>query len=296
MSKPVFAYAVLKLVDQGKLGLDVPLTKYLPRRYLEGDARLDAITARIVLSHRTGFPNWRGDGNALKILFPPGERFSYSGEGIVYLQRVVEQIAGKPLDDVMREQVFAPLGMTSSSHVWRADYDARAATGHDADGQPRPLWKPREAVAAASLNTTAKDYARFVAAILGDHPAFAWLKYDRYDSVGMQFARAIRDHGFAPAMQQYAASLKSGAVPEDTLNGVSYRLLRLKQTADAIRLFELNTTLHPQSANAYDSLAEAYMTAGRKPQAIENYQRSLALNPHNDNATHMLAKLRQAAP
>ena len=68
LSKPVFAYAVLKLVDQGKLGLDVPLTTYLPKPYIEGDPRLEKITARIVLSHRTGFRNWRGDGNPLAVI------------------------------------------------------------------------------------------------------------------------------------------------------------------------------------------------------------------------------------
>ena len=82
MTKPVFAYAVLKLVDEGKLDLDTPLVKYLSGRYDVGDdPRLDQITARHVLSHRTGFPNWRPRGDkTLKIYFTPGDRFSYSGE------------------------------------------------------------------------------------------------------------------------------------------------------------------------------------------------------------------------
>jgi CubicO group peptidase (beta-lactamase class C family) len=152
-------------VDQGKLGLDVPLTTYLAKPYVPGDARLAKITARIVLSHRTGFPNWR-DGDSLPIYFTPGERFSYSGEGYVYLQRVVEQITGKPLNEYMTETVLAPLGMTSSSYVWRPDFDATTATGHDSAGKPVPLWKPKEAGAASSLNTTVKDYALFVDAVL----------------------------------------------------------------------------------------------------------------------------------
>jgi CubicO group peptidase (beta-lactamase class C family) len=166
LSKPVFAYGVLKLVEQGKLGLDVPLTAYLPKPYIAGDERLVKITARIVLSHRTGFPNWRGDDGLLPIYFTPGERFSYSGEGYVYLQRVVEQITGKALNEYMTEAVFTPLGMTSSSYVWRPDFDALTATGHDADGKPAQLWKPKEAGAASTLNTTAKDYALFVEAVL----------------------------------------------------------------------------------------------------------------------------------
>src|SRR5215470_7124922 len=76
LSKPVFAYAVLKLVDAGKFELDKPLNQYLPGNYDVGDdPRLGQITARRVLSHTTGFPNWRS--GALKIHFTPGERFSY---------------------------------------------------------------------------------------------------------------------------------------------------------------------------------------------------------------------------
>jgi CubicO group peptidase (beta-lactamase class C family) len=166
LSKPVFAYGVLKLVELGKLGLDVPLTTYLPKPFIAGDGRLAKITARIVLSHRTGFPNWPADDGSVSIYFTPGERFSYSGEGYIYLQRVVEQITGKPLNDYMTEAVFTPLGMTSSSYVWRPDFDALTATGHDSDGKPAELWKPKEAGAASTLNTTAKDYALFVEAVL----------------------------------------------------------------------------------------------------------------------------------
>jgi CubicO group peptidase (beta-lactamase class C family) len=165
LSKPVFTYGVLKLVEQGKLGLDVPLTTYLPKPFVAGDERLAKITARIVLSHRTGFPNWPND-DGVSIYFTPGERFSYSGEGYIYLQRVVEQITAKPLNDYMREAVFTPLGMTSSSYVWRPDFDALTATGHDSDGKPTELAKPTEALAASTLNTTAKDYALFVEAVL----------------------------------------------------------------------------------------------------------------------------------
>lgn len=166
LSKPVFAYGVLKLVDKGKLDLDAPLTTYLPKPYIERDDRLKLITARIVLSHRTGFRNWRGDGNALTILFTPGSRFSYSGEGFVYLQKVIEQIAGKPLNDYMTEAVFAPLHMNSSSYIWRPEFDQRTATGHDADAMPLEKRKPNEANAAATLHTTAADYALFLEAVI----------------------------------------------------------------------------------------------------------------------------------
>src|SRR5207248_1472461 len=94
-SKPVFAYAVLKLCEKGVMNLDTPLTKYTSRRFLEADPRLELITARHVLSHTTGFQNWRSKEEPLKIHFTPGEKWSYSGEGYGYLQSVVTQLTGK---------------------------------------------------------------------------------------------------------------------------------------------------------------------------------------------------------
>jgi len=166
LSKPVFAYAVLKLVDEGKFDLDKPLISYLPGDYDVGpDPRLAQITARRVLSHTTGFPNWR-QGTELKILFTPGEKFSYSGEGFVYLSKVIERVTGEGFNDFMKKTVFDPLGMTSSSYVWQFSYDTLKASPHTGVGTPVSMGKPTKPNAAASLHTTARDYGRFVAAIL----------------------------------------------------------------------------------------------------------------------------------
>ncbi|HEX5733652.1 MAG TPA: serine hydrolase [Blastocatellia bacterium] len=165
LTKPVFAYAVLKLVERGKLDLDTPLSKYLPQPYIENDERLSLITTRRVLSHTTGFPNWRPAGQPLKIHFTPGDRFSYSGEGFVYLQKVVEHLTNQPLDQYMKAAVFEPLGMADSSLVWIDRYEVMKATSHNTGGAPTARRKPPKANAAASLQTTAQDYARFVIAI-----------------------------------------------------------------------------------------------------------------------------------
>src|SRR5580698_6041315 len=166
LSKPVFAYGVLKLVDAGKLKLDEPLAPYLPKEMTEGDPRFQQITARIVLSHRTGFPNWPPDGKPLVIHFTPGERFSYSGAGMVFLQKAVEKITGKPLNDYLQESVFTPLGMKHSSYVWNPAFESEVATGHNVVGAPVDLFKAEQANAAASLETTAEDYAIFLDAVL----------------------------------------------------------------------------------------------------------------------------------
>jgi CubicO group peptidase (beta-lactamase class C family) len=166
LSKPVFAYAVLKLVDGGKLALDRPLSEYAPEAYAGGDRRAALITARMVLEHTTGFQNEVTPGSPLKIYFTPGERFSYSGEGFLYLQRVVEHITGEPLDEFMRKAVFEPLGMTSSSFVWQERFGALKAYGHKASGDVVQWRRPVAARAASGLHTTALDYAKFVIAVL----------------------------------------------------------------------------------------------------------------------------------
>lgn len=167
LSKPVFAYAVLQLVDAGLLGLDTPLVHYLPGGYDVGDdARLALMTARHVLSHRTGFPNWRPGFAPLAIHFTPGERFSYSGEGFVYLARVVERITGESAGRTVQRLVFEPLGMAQSSFQWQDSHAQRLVHGHEARGEPQGQRRFATANVAASLVTTAPDYARFLIAVL----------------------------------------------------------------------------------------------------------------------------------
>jgi len=160
LSKPVFAYTVLRLVDRGVLGLDTPLVSYLPYDRF-ADERAARITARMVLSHSTGLSNWGGD--KLKLAFAPGEHFSYSGEGYFYLQKVVEKITGTPLAELARREVFAPLGMTRTSYVW---FGQPAAAGVDDYGNVQSTDPGQAANAAASLLTTAGDYSRFLLAVV----------------------------------------------------------------------------------------------------------------------------------
>ncbi len=165
LSKPVFAYAVLQLVDAAALSLDTPLATHLAD-YLPDDPRAASITVHHVLSHTTGLPNWRSKDNPLKTYFPPGQRFSYSGEGFVWLQRVVEKIAGAPIDVLMQRLVFEPLRMRDSGYVWRPSFEENYADPHDAAVSPGTKAKPTTGNTASSLHTTAADYARFAQAVL----------------------------------------------------------------------------------------------------------------------------------
>lgn len=169
LSKVVFAYGVLKLVDEGKIDLDVPLNKYLGNNYRIGDAdaRINLITARRVLSHTAGFPNWHFDETTpLPINFTPGEKFGYSGEGFVYLSVAVEKITGMKLEEFMQKTVLQPLGMTNSSFRWQDRYDKIGAFRHDLIGTKLFRNQSKDTNAAASLRTTAEDYAKFLTALL----------------------------------------------------------------------------------------------------------------------------------
>ena len=171
MSKPVFAYVVMKLCEKGAMDLDTPLTRYTSDRILEGDSRLDLITARHVLSHTSGFQNWRSEKEPLKIHFTPGEKFLYSGEGYSYLQSVVKQVTGEPIEPYMRANIFAPFGMSSSGYVWKDLFAKRMARPHDQSGRPTNNKKSTpESVtrygSAGALLSTPTDYAKFVIEII----------------------------------------------------------------------------------------------------------------------------------
>lgn len=195
LSKPVFAYIVLRLADRGEFDLDRPLFEMLEYPRLAHDERYKRITARMVLSHSTGLPNWGGD--TLTLRFDPGTEYGYSGEGFVFLQKVLERVTGHPLDELARREVFQPLGMTRSSFVWQERFAGNAAYAKNWLWRVAPVHRYAEANAAASLLTTATDYARFVAAVLtgrGLSPTIwrTFLTPGRKSSPGISIGLGIR--------------------------------------------------------------------------------------------------------
>jgi uncharacterized membrane protein len=128
----------------------------------------------------------------------------------------------------------------------------------------------------------------------------AWLPsvkaaYDPRKSIAQTLSATIASRGVDQAVKQYH-ELKASApavyiFAEKELNNLGYDLIRTKKFNAAIRIFQLNVEAYPQSGNVYDSLAEAYLDAGDKPQAIANYEKSLQLNPKNRNARQMLQRL-----
>jgi CubicO group peptidase (beta-lactamase class C family) len=193
VSKTVFAYAAMKACEKGILGLDTPLTRYTPERYLTGDRRLDLITPRHVLAHTSGFQDWRSKGKPLRIQFEPGTRWDYSGEGYWYLQSVLTHATGRvdtsncqtfedglrvcatDFDAYMKANLLVPFGMASSGYL----HHAGMARPHDEKGQliPGRVSTAVEAArygSAGQLHSTVRDYATFLVEIIDAKPADAF--------------------------------------------------------------------------------------------------------------------------
>ena len=190
LTKTVFAYTVMQLVDQGKLNLDVPIKddldsplptygpdpvfpdKHGPYKDLANDPRWQKITPRMCLTHSTGFNNfWFIEPDQkLRIHFEPGTRYSYSGEGMILLQFVIEhgrkaQGLGLDLGDLTNAN-FERLGMTRTSLVWRNDFAANLADGWNDQGQPQQHDQRSKVRVAGSMDTTISDLPKFVAALV----------------------------------------------------------------------------------------------------------------------------------
>jgi CubicO group peptidase (beta-lactamase class C family) len=196
LTKTVFAYTVMQLVDRRKLSLDIPVKRYLdrplpeygpdpvfpdkygPYKNLADDLRWERITPRICLMHSTGFANfWFIEpDNKLHIHFDPGTRYAYSGEGLILLQFVIEhgrkaQGLGLDVGDLTKAN-FDRLHMLRTSLVWRDDFAGNLADGWNDQGQPQEHDQRSKVRAAGSMDTTITDLPKFVAALVrGDGPS-----------------------------------------------------------------------------------------------------------------------------
>ena len=180
ITKAVFAYTVMQLVDEGRINLDTSIATYLPKplpeysqeedryaawQHLAVDERWRKLTPRILLTHGSGFSNFgflEPDGK-LKFHFEPGSRYAYSGDGIILLQFVLERGLGLDMGAEMQRRVFDRFGMKNTSMVWRADFANNLADGWMADGSVEPHDERSATRASGSMDTTIADIASFAA-------------------------------------------------------------------------------------------------------------------------------------
>ena len=181
-SKAVFAYIAMKMVEAGTIELDSPLVSYLDKplmdykfdapgrgyQDLRNDLRYKKITARMCLDHTSGLVNYRSSepDRKLKILFEPGTKYSYSGEGMLLLQFVIEQLTDKDIESIAGQKVFRPMHMTHTSYVWKDEFTEKFSMPHDNTGKCYPVTKVKDADCSASLHTSMDDYIRFFTVVL----------------------------------------------------------------------------------------------------------------------------------
>ena len=171
LAKPVTAMTVLRLVSLGKWNLDEPLDKYFIDSDIAKDPRHKKLTTRLILSHQTGFPNWRWMNNdkKLRFEFDPGTKYQYSGEGFEYLRKALENKFHKSLEELAKEFVFQPLDMKDTSYIWNEKkYSERMILGYSNSGEPYDIVKNKISNAADDLVTSIEDYGKFLVAVLNN--------------------------------------------------------------------------------------------------------------------------------
>lgn len=176
LTKAASAYMVLQLVDEGRLNLDASIADLLPKPLpdyeeftdLKGDERWRALTPRILLTHTTGFANfrWLEPDQRLRFHHAPGARYGYSGEGFYVLQLILEAGLGLDVGAAMQTRVFDRFGMTRTSMTWRPDFAANLADGYGVDGAMEPHDERSGVSIAGSMDTTIADQARMWAGIV----------------------------------------------------------------------------------------------------------------------------------
>ena len=398
ITKQFTATIILQLVEQGKIKLDGKLSDYLP------DYRKDVgekVTIHNLLTHTSGIPNYTSQPgffenvsrNPYKVdefvkkyasgdlEFAPGSKFVYDNSGYFLLGAIIEHVTGKPYEQVLKENIFDPVGMKNTGYDHHDTIIAKRAAGYvkTAGGYANaPYLDMSIPYAAGSLYSTVEDLYLWDQALYTDKLlsaqskalmytpflegyAYGWVVtnasfkqnnadvpvithgggingftttivrfpkeknlivmldnsnteyldrlsdtiakiiYDQpYEVSKMSIVSLLEDtinkKGIEAGIAQYrelkAKQAATYDFSEGELNQLGYRLLRnAGKPKEAIEIFKLNVEAYPQGFNAYDSLAEAYLAANERELAIQNYKKSLALNPNNFNALQVLKQL-----
>lgn len=217
VTKAVFAFVVNRLADRDVINLDTPLYKLLPFKNIEHIEDYKLLTARMVLSHQSGLPNWAWGGPSgwkkgrpTELLFKPGTAYGYSGEAFQYLHRVVEKVTGKDILTLIQEEVIEPLQMQPL--YFKENDQLKMVQGHLA-GNPTYWGMASEPGVAHSMLTEAKTFSKFVAALSNKEG----LSEAQYNSM---FKRIVKAKGFeSPDNSYWDLGLGLGFFVEDTHHG-----------------------------------------------------------------------------
>ena len=194
LTKTLFGTLAMRLVQEGKLDLDKPIMDQLHDTPWSLDPRFVTITPRQCLCHSCGLPNWQA--KPMDMLFDPGSRYSYSGEGYFLLQRLMEQICGKDLNALLQEYFLQPLGMDISTATWTPAVHAAFSAGFNAESKVVKIRSARRVVGnAPEPNAAWSLYSN----------AFQMVKFQQY---------MVKEHGGLND-EIYAAMVKENNRPTD---------------------------------------------------------------------------------
>ncbi len=183
VQKAVTSEAVIRLAAKGLIELDEPLSQYYVHPHIADDPRHELLTARIVLTHRTGFLNWpyEYEDGRLAFVNDPGTAYGYSGIGFMIMARAIEKKLAKPWPAIVRSEIFGPLGMNHSSVVQEAWFENNYVLPANADGGFQTdhtldygYWN-----AADDLYVTVEDYAKFLLSVAANTGVSQQLSEDR---------------------------------------------------------------------------------------------------------------------
>lgn len=169
LTKPITTMVTLKLVSLGKWDLEEPIYNYWTDPDVSNDPNNQLLNSRHILSHQTGFANWRGNNKdgKLHFEFTPGTKYQYSGEGFEYLRRALEAKFHKSLNQLATELIFTPLQMKDTNYFWDKKTDSlRYAIGYNKEGIAYETEKNTTANAADNLLTTIEEYGNFLISII----------------------------------------------------------------------------------------------------------------------------------
>lgn len=238
ITKPVFCLVVLKLIDDGVLGLDDPIHPYWVDPEIKDDLRHKLLTPRILMSHQGGFSNWRWNNENGKLSFnhDPGTQFQYSGEGMEYLKKAVQNITRKNLKQLADSLIFQPLGMIDTRLTWDKQMDeSRFAQWHNKKGDKYEVFKRNEALAADDMMTTVADLSKFAIYIMNG----GGLSEELFDEMKKLQVKVNDRHGYglgwqvAPEIRDDEYALVHGGAD----NGVRARLVILPKSKNGFIAF-----------------------------------------------------------
>ena len=267
LTKPIFSMVALNLIGNGELLLDEPLYRYHMDPDLEEDENLKSLNARNILSHQSGFVNWRNmsPSKKLEFKFKPGSQYLYSGEGFEYLRKALTNKTGKTLPELAEELLFGPLRLKNISFTWNPSWDLEKVAYPYNRNLKEYDYAPRtELNAAAGLQTTIMDYAVVCSYVLKG----GGLSQSLFDEMITPQVR-VKENLFYGLGWEIIPSLSNGALTmmhSGDENGIKTFVVLFPKSKSGMVVF----TNADEGFKVYRKVVESYFKEGKEIFDIKN--------------------------